>query len=69
MTLVNRLTNINGNEREEAELEGKDLKEYTVLEISRCRRARASLPMGREFVGLTRVLSWVGSGSLGRVPS
>ena len=29
----------------------------------------ASLPMGRGFVGLTRVLSWVGSGSLGRAPS
>ena len=28
-----------------------------------------SLPMGRGFVGLTRVLSWVGSGSLGRAHS
>ena len=29
----------------------------------------ASLPMGRGFVGLTRVHSWVGLGSLGRAPS
>jgi len=28
-----------------------------------------NLPMGRGFVGLTRVLSWVGSGWLGRAHS
>ena len=42
VTLVHRLRNINGNEGEEAESEGKDPKEYTVLEISRCRRARVT---------------------------